>query len=851
MHNIASPTTARNYGYDRSTFLSIRNIKNIKQRTIVASTTSAAKSSTKGTKKVKKKASTSSSYNSNQIQVLKGLEPVRKRPGMHIGSTGVDGYHHLIWEVIDNSVDEALAGHASYISLEIDEDEDGCTCTIQDDGRGIPVDEHPVTGVSALETVLTVLHAGGKFDDTPGKDGSGGGYKVSGGLHGVGISVVNALSSKLEVMVDRDDTRHTMLFARGFPTSKLLLSPLSSSLSKATNFDYDIALQDSTLLNSDDDDSSETSTKADTKKNHDKKIQNLQSKIKNILKKRKTGTTVTFLPDNTIFKPIIEATKSSSKSSSTKKKAITFDVTKIIPKFDEIAYLNPNLILSVVDHRKKVSKNKKQQMHVFSHEGGLEEYINLLTISKTPLFTIKKRKQQIINVKTNDTYLSVDGTTVLLSVDNYDNSGISINIALKWSSDQYSESILSFVNNIRTKDGGTHVEGLKVAITRTINSMHKKSSKSSSSDSSSNTQSLPGECIREGLTAIISIYIPSPEFEGQTKSRLGNPEVRKIVESFVSTSFTTLIKFYSTEILNSIVTKANAAQAASAAARAARDFIRRKNVLSSSILPGKLADCSASIKDDVKTEIFIVEGDSAAGSAKQGRDRMFQAILPLRGKILNIERATIDKIYNNVELQGLISALGLTIKNDYSESNDSNTVKKSTLRYDRIIIMTDADVDGAHIRVLLLTFFYRYQRELIEDGYVYIAQPPLYKIKYNHVTKSGKKQKKEIYVYTEEEKLIFFNTLKNDDDSADGNGNNGIPSSVINIQRFKGLGEMMANQLWTTTMDPKNRKLLQVTLDDAVISDRMCSVLMGDNVAPRREFIRNNADDWNIVDLDV
>jgi len=356
---------------------------------------------------------------------------------------------------------------------------------------------------------------------------------------------------------------------------------------------------------------------------------------------------------------------------------------------------------------------------------------------------------------------------------------------------------------------------------------------------------LPGECIREGLTAIISIYIPSPEFEGQTKSRLGNPEVRKVVESFISKSFTTLIKFYTSEILNSIVTKASAAQAASAAARAARDFIRRKNVLTSSVLPGKLADCSYSAKDNVKTEIFIVEGDSAAGSAKQGRDRNFQAILPLRGKILNIERATIDKIYNNAELQGLISALGLTIKN-----TAENAIKKTTLRYDRIIIMTDADVDGAHIRVLLLTFFYRYQRELIEDGYVHIAQPPLYKIKYNHVnTKNGKKQKKEIYVYTEEEKLHFFNTLKNNQE--DDNDNNDIPSSVINIQRFKGLGEMMSDQLWTTTMDPKNRKLLQVTLDDAVIADRMCSVLMGDAVAPRREFIRNNADDWNIVDLDV
>jgi len=703
-------------------------------------------------------------YNSDKIKVLKGLEPVRKRPGMYIGSTGMSGLHHLIWEVVDNSVDEAMAGYADYISIRLDEDG---SCTVEDNGRGIPVDTHPVTGVSSLETVLTVLHAGGKFED--------GGYKVSGGLHGVGISVVNALSSSLHVKVDRKGVRNEMRFEQGIPVTSLEVSK-NEDLKMEENY---------TLIGED-------SLDDDVNRNE----KELLGKVYKAEKNRKSGTTVTFIPDISVFK------------GDDGKPSIIFDGKKLINRLDEIAYLNPMLTLSLVDDR---SKGKKNRIQVFHHGGGLEEYVNVLTTGSTPLFAMKKRKQHTKS-------FSNDGSTIILHW--FDEaSSTTVDVALKWCSDQYKECIFGFCNNIRTKDGGTHVEGLKSSITRCINSAARRASKLKDS---TKLKSLPGDCIREGLTGIISIKIPSPEFEGQTKSRLGNPDVRNIVDNVIATSFTTLLDFYPDIILEPILQKASAAQAATAAARAARDLIRRKNLLSSTVLPGKLADCSS--RDISKTEIFIVEGDSAAGSAKQGRDRQYQAILPLRGKILNIEKATLEKIYLNTELQNLIAALGLNIKQTSSAKEvDSN----SSLRYNKIIIMTDADVDGAHIRVLLLTFLYRYQQELIENGKIYIAQPPLYKIMFG---------KRICYAFDEKEKESLL--LQN-------------ANSSYTLQRFKGLGEMMPNQLWETTMDPMKRKIIQVTLEDVVVADKMFTILMGDAVSPRREFIRNHADDWSIDELDV
>jgi len=776
-------------------------------------------------------------YDAGQITVLTGLDPVRKRPGMYIGSTGPNGLHHLVWEVVDNCVDEALAGHASLITTTIEENG---SCTVIDNGRGIPTDLHPKTKVSALETVLTVLHAGGKFDNS----GSNTGYKVSGGLHGVGISVVNALSEYVQVSVNRNKKQSSMRFDYGIPSSPLQ----TVSNKKATCYntaidDDDIKIQIQKLqtkLSSLNDKAAKTKKDTDAavmtndddtkekKKSIEKDI-DAYEKLLATTENSATGTSVTFLPDIDIFK------------NDDGKPSIKFDVSRLNERMDEIAYLNAGLMLTLQDKRKESNK-----LQFFYHAGGLAEYVALLCKAKTPLFsgkltkkkrvTKKKKTAKIAAEKSNEeiiigdqsnvgAHLSEDGTTILFSASSVPNSNknnapaapISVSVALRWSSDMYTESILSFCNNIRTKDGGTHVDGLKTSLTRTVNQIAKRLGKGGK-DTSSN---LPGEYIREGLTAIISVSVAEPEFEGQTKGRLGNPEVRIIVDKIFASEMTKLFDFR-VDLFDAIYTKASAAQAAANAAKAARDLVRRKSLLATTILPGKLADCSNRNSDEA--EIFIVEGDSAAGSAKQGRDRRSQAILPLRGKILNIERAATDRIYSNNELQGLISALGLGIK--------GTAFDPKSLRYGRVIIMTDADVDGAHIRVLLLTFFYRYQPELIANGNVYIAQPPLYK-----VTIGSGKSKKETYCYSEAEKLAILRT----NDSG----------GKVGIQRFKGLGEMMPKQLWTTTMDPIKRTLLKVTLNDATVADRTLSLLMGDAAAPRRSFITSNAENFKANDLDV
>jgi DNA gyrase subunit B len=506
---------------------------------------------------------------------------------------------------------------------------------------------------------------------------------------------------------------------------------------------------------------------------------------------------------------------------------------------DEIAYLNAGLVLTLKDER--IELGKKSRLQVFYHAGGLAEYVELLCRSKAPLFGNVKGKTTTSKKKVNEqpgvgvdpvsSLLTPDGSTILCSGTSVPSDGsppVTVSVALRWSSDMYTESILSFCNNIRTRDGGSHVEGLKACLTRTVNQAAKRFGKAKEG-----AGNLPGEFIREGLTAIVSVSVAEPEFEGQTKGRLGNPEVRPAVDSLLSSELTTLFDFRP-DILDAIYSKANAAQAAAAAARAARDMVRRKTLLTSTVLPGKLADCAS--RDPSESEIFIVEGDSAAGSAKQGRDRRTQAILPLRGKILNIERASAERIYQNSELQGLISALGLGVK--------GSELDPKFLRYGTIVIMTDADVDGAHIRVLLLTFFYRYQRELIEKGHVFIAQPPLYKISVG----SGK-SKKEEYAFTDDDKdEVVRRLLGVEDQSA---ANDAIAGGKVSIQRFKGLGEMMPEQLWSTTMDPARRTLLRVTVNDATIADQTLSILMGDAVAPRRNFISTQAESLRVDDLDL
>ncbi len=639
-----------------------------------------------------------SNYSADQIQVLEGLEPVRKRPGMYIGTTGPRGLHHLVYEVVDNSIDEALAGYCTHIEVELNADG---SVSVADDGRGIPTGIHPTTGKSALETVMTVLHAGGKF--------GGGGYKVSGGLHGVGVSVVNALSTWVVVTVRRDQNVYTQRYEKGDPVSELETVP------------------------------------------------DPQQEF--------TGTALTFLPDNTIFTETVE-----------------FEYNTLSGRLRELGYLNAGVKITFSDRR-----IDPYRVETYCYEGGIKEYVAYMTRDKEPLHT---------------DIIYVEG----------ERDGVTVEVALQWCIDSYSDNILGFANNIRTIDGGTHLEGLKAVLTRTMNNVARKRNKIKE-----NEANLGGENVREGLTAVISVKVPDPEFEGQTKTKLGNSEVRGIVDSLVGEVLNEYLEF-NPAVADTIIEKAVQSFKAAEAARRARELVRRKSVLESSPLPGKLADCSS--RDPKESEIFIVEGDSAGGSAKQGRDRRIQAILPLRGKILNIEKTDDAKIYKNNEIQALITALGLGIRGE-----DFNPAQ---LRYHNIVIMTDADVDGAHIRTLLLTFFFRYQRDLIDQGYVYIACPPLYKLE------RGRNHQ---YLYSDRE---LSQAIREFPDNAN-----------YTIQRFKGLGEMMPQQLWDTTMNPESRMLKKVEIEDAAEADRIFTVLMGDKVAPRREFIETEGPKLNLDQLDI
>ncbi|MFA6842773.1 MAG: DNA topoisomerase (ATP-hydrolyzing) subunit B [Bacilli bacterium] len=632
---------------------------------------------------LKNEGSSSESYGASNIQVLEGLEPVRKRPGMYIGSTGPRGLHHLVWEIVDNAIDEGLAGYCTHIEVEI---LPGNFIKVTDNGRGIPVDKHPKTHISAAETVYTVLHAGGKFDESS--------YKVSGGLHGVGASVVNALSIYLKVEIHKDGFIYEQEYKRGqreYPLRKIGKT-----------------------------------------KNH--------------------GTRVTFKPDSEIFKD-----------------TIVFDYETLRHRLQQSAFLNKGLRISLKDTRKK---DRIKEEH-FEYEGGIKEYVEFLNKKKVPIH------QDII-------YISGKAEK------------IEVEIALQYT-EEYQSNIHSFINNIYTPEGGTHEEGFRIALTRALNGYGK------TNNLFRKDEGFNGEDVREGLTAIISCRHPDPQFEGQTKTKLGNTEVRRIVSKILSKGLDNFLN-ENPQQARQIIDKAVLSSRARLAAKKAREATRRKSPLESLGLAAKLADCRS--KDPTKCEIYIVEGDSAGGSAKSGRDSEFQAILPLRGKVLNVEKARLDKALANKEIISMIQSFGTGIAEEFS-------IKKA--RYHKVIIMTDADVDGAHIRTLLLTFFYRFMRPLIENGYVYIAQPPLYRVQV------GKKIE---YAYTDVQQQKILE---------------GLGNAKPSIQRYKGLGEMDASQLWETTMDPGNRTLLRVTLNDAMEADEVFSTLMGDDVEPRREFIQENA----------
>ena len=623
---------------------------------------------------------TNGQYNAAQIQDLEGLEAVRKRPGMYIGSTGAKGLHHLVYEIVDNSIDEALAGYCKTIHVTIQQDN---SIMVEDDGRGMPVDKHPKLGIPAVEVIHTVLHAGGKF--------GGGGYKVSGGLHGVGASVVNALSTHMEVEIKRNGNIYKQCYEKGKTVSKL-----------------DI-----------------------------------------IGESKKTGSKTTFWPDPEIFETTV------------------FDFAT---RLREMAFLNKGIKIIFKDEREGQKRSE-----TFHYEGGIKEFVKFQNQNKTPLHP------DII-------YFEISKETC------------EVEIAMQYT-DSYSELILGYANNINTTDGGTHIVGFKSALTRVFNDYGKKNKILKDNDV------LSGEDVREGLTAIVSVKLAEPQFEGQTKAKLGNPEIRGFVETSTNENLTAFLEENPAQA-KIIVEKCIKAARAREAARKARDLTRRKGALESFSLPGKLADCSE--KDPALSEIFLVEGDSAGGSAKDGRDRKRQAILPLRGKILNVEKARLDRILSSEEIKNMITAFGCGIGEDFNLEK---------LRYHKIIIMTDADVDGAHIRTLLLTFFYRYMKPLIEEGYVYAAQPPLYQVK---------KGREVYYTYSEEEQTKLMNDIADKPGKAD-------------IQRYKGLGEMDAEQLWETTMDFKHRTLVQITLEDSAAADEIFTTLMGDKVPPRKKFIEDNA----------
>ena len=627
----------------------------------------------------------SPSYSANNITVLKGLEAVRKRPGMYIGSTGPDGLHHLVYEVIDNCIDEAMAGHCDTILVVLEKND---IVRVEDNGRGIPVDIHPSEGVSALELVLTRLHAGGKFDK--------GSYKVSGGLHGVGVSVENALATWMEAYVAKDGYDHYIKFEKGDATAP----------------------------------------------------------IKRLGETEKRGTTIRWLADNTIFTD-----------------TITYNFDILANRIRELAFLNSGIKIIFRDERLVVPKEV-----VFSFEGGISSFVSYLNenknvLHKEPVFISGERDDVIVDIALQ-----------------YNNS--------------YSEIMFSFVNDINTREGGTHLVGFKSALTRVLNEFLKNSKFAKKME-----ETFSGDDVREGLTAVLSVKIPEPQFEGQTKTKLGNTEVRGIVEGFVNEQLTLYLE-QNPDVINLILEKGVLAAKARIAARQARDATRRKSAMDASGLPGKLADCSE--KDASKCEIYIVEGDSAGGSAKMGRDRKFQAILPLWGKMLNVEKTRIDKVIGNEKLLPIILSLGAGI---------GETFNPEKLRYHKIIIMADADVDGSHIRTLLLTFFYRYMTDIVKDGYIYLAMPPLYKISWD---------KKVQYAYDDAEKEKIMKEIDKEPDK-------------VNIQRYKGLGEMNPDQLWDTTMNPETRLMMRVTLDDAVEADRTFTTLMGEHVEPRRKFIEENA----------